>query len=160
MQHVVAEVPWAHNVILQNKLRDAETRLWYVSKAHEEGWSRNILAVQIESRLHERTGKATTNFLVTLPPEDFDLPTLLIAATAIEDGLDRDDRGVRYFEPTAGPVWIHRSSGRDVPLVGVSVGHSAVSLRLKKSRFVQAMRLERFGLCVCRDKSTSRNPVV
>ena len=70
VQQLVAEIPWAHHVILLNKLRDPETRLWYVRKAHEEGWSRNVLAMQIESRLHERTGKAITNFPATLPPED------------------------------------------------------------------------------------------
>ena len=75
VQEVLTEIPWAHNVILLNKLRDAETRLWYVRKAHEEGWSRNVLAVRIESRLHERTGKAITNFPATLLPEDSDLAT-------------------------------------------------------------------------------------
>lgn len=40
-----------------------------------EGWSRNVLVMQIEAKLHERTGKAITNFPATLPPEDSDLAT-------------------------------------------------------------------------------------
>ena len=36
----------------------AATRLWYARKTLEHGWSRAVLTVQIESRLHERSGKA------------------------------------------------------------------------------------------------------
>ena len=75
VQQVVAQIPWAHNVILLNKLQDAETRLWYITNAREEGWSRNVLALKIETRLHDRAGKAITNFPATLPPEDSDLAT-------------------------------------------------------------------------------------
>ena len=75
VQRTVAEIPWRSNVTLLDKVRDARTRLWYARKAREEGWSRDVLAVQIESRLHERTGKAITNFPATLPPEDSDLAT-------------------------------------------------------------------------------------
>ena len=42
---------------------------------HEAGWSRNVLAVQIENRQHERQGNAVTNFPRTLPPSDSDLAT-------------------------------------------------------------------------------------
>lgn len=75
VQQAVAQFPWSHNVILLDKVRDAETRLWYARKACEEGWSRNVLAMQIEARLHERTGRAITNFPATLPPGDSDMAT-------------------------------------------------------------------------------------
>ena len=39
----------------------------------EHGWSRNVLALQIESGLHTRQGKAVTNFKATLPPPQSDL---------------------------------------------------------------------------------------
>jgi predicted nuclease of restriction endonuclease-like (RecB) superfamily len=42
-------------------------------KAFENGWSRNIMVMQIESKLHEREGKAQTNFKNTLPAETSDL---------------------------------------------------------------------------------------
>ena len=48
-------------------------RLWYAGKAVEHGWSRNVLALQIESGLHNRQGKAVTNFKATLPPAQSDL---------------------------------------------------------------------------------------
>jgi predicted nuclease of restriction endonuclease-like (RecB) superfamily len=48
--------------------KDPSARLWYARKALENGWSRAVLTVQIESKLHERSGKAITNFAQTLPP--------------------------------------------------------------------------------------------
>ena len=65
VQQVAAKIPWFHSVVLLDKVKDAGTRLWYARKAHEEGWSRNVLAMQIEARLHERTGRAITSFPAT-----------------------------------------------------------------------------------------------
>lgn len=73
VQRTVAQIPWRSNLTLLDKVEDAHTRLWYAQKVREEGWSREVLAVQIASRLHERAGKAVTNFPATLPPEDSDL---------------------------------------------------------------------------------------
>ena len=39
----------------------------------EHGWSRNILELQLDAGAHERQGKATTNFALTLPPADSDM---------------------------------------------------------------------------------------
>ena len=75
VQQVAAKIPWFHSVVLLDKVKDAGARLWYARKAHEEGWSRNVLAMQIEARLHERTGRAITNFPATLPPGDSDMAT-------------------------------------------------------------------------------------
>jgi predicted nuclease of restriction endonuclease-like (RecB) superfamily len=46
----------------------AEYRLWYAHQAIEHGWSRNVLLAQLETRVHERAGKALTNFKATLRP--------------------------------------------------------------------------------------------
>lgn len=62
VQQVAAQIPWFHNVVLLNKIKDTATRLWYAKKAGEEGWSRNVLVTQIEARLHSRKGRAITNF--------------------------------------------------------------------------------------------------
>ena len=75
VQRTVAQIPWRSNVTLLEKVRDTHTRLWYAQRVREEGWSRDVLAVQIESRLHERAGKTITNFPETLPPEESDLAT-------------------------------------------------------------------------------------
>lgn len=64
----LAQLGWASNIIIIEKVKDPAARLWYARKAVEHGWSRAVLTVQIESRLHERSGKAITNFERTLPP--------------------------------------------------------------------------------------------
>jgi predicted nuclease of restriction endonuclease-like (RecB) superfamily len=64
---------WGSNIVLLEKLKDPAARLWYARKAVEHGWSRAVLTVQIESRLHERSGKAITNFERTLPPAQSDM---------------------------------------------------------------------------------------
>ncbi|MEQ1859986.1 MAG: PDDEXK nuclease domain-containing protein [Chthoniobacteraceae bacterium] len=64
---------WGSNIILLEKLDSAAPRLWYGRKALEHGWSRAVLTLQIESRLHERSGKAITNFERTLPPAQSDM---------------------------------------------------------------------------------------
>ena len=54
-------------------MKDPATREWYLRAALEYGWSRNILVLQIKTGLHEREGKALTNFQRALPPPDSDL---------------------------------------------------------------------------------------
>ena len=48
-------------------------REWYVRETIANGWSRNVLVHQIESRLFERQGKAVTNFAQTLPAAQSEL---------------------------------------------------------------------------------------
>ena len=73
VQAVLAQLPWYHQLALLDKLPGPETRRWYASKAIEHNWSRNILVMQIESRLMERSGTAVTNFALTLPKPESDL---------------------------------------------------------------------------------------
>ncbi len=73
VQQVVAQLPWGHNAVLLDRLPGPNTRKWYAAKAIEHNWSRNILVMQIESRLLERSGKVATNFDLTLPRPQSDL---------------------------------------------------------------------------------------
>jgi len=73
VQRLLPNLPWGQNVVLLDKLRDPQTRLWYAGQCVEHGWSRSILALQIERRVHERQGKALSNFALTLPPADSDM---------------------------------------------------------------------------------------
>lgn len=57
----LAALPWGHNVLLIEKLKDPAERLWYAGQALENGWSRAILSHQIDSDLHRRQGQALTN---------------------------------------------------------------------------------------------------
>ncbi|BAS09267.1 conserved hypothetical protein [Arthrobacter sp. Hiyo4] len=63
VQAPLAQLPWYHHLALIHKLNDSETRLWYAAAAVENGWSRKVMAHHIETKLHERSGKAITNFV-------------------------------------------------------------------------------------------------
>ncbi len=91
VQEVLAQITWYHNIALLDKLDAPEVRLWYARKAHEEGWSRNILVLQIERRLHERQGKAITNFAATLPPADSDMAAQIFKDPYLFDFLGTAD---------------------------------------------------------------------
>jgi predicted nuclease of restriction endonuclease-like (RecB) superfamily len=91
VQQVAAQIPWFHNCVLLDKVKDSEARLWYARKAYEEGWSRNMLVLQIERRLHERQGKAITNFPDTLPPADSDMATQVFKDPYLFDFLGTAD---------------------------------------------------------------------
>ncbi|WP_099068612.1 DUF1016 N-terminal domain-containing protein [Nostoc linckia] len=58
VQQLVALIPWGHNVRILDAIKDTSAKLWYVQKTLENGWSRNILTLQIDNRLFERQGKA------------------------------------------------------------------------------------------------------
>ncbi len=73
VQEVLAQLPWYHQLALLDKLPGLETRRWYAAKAIEHNWSRNILVMQIETRLLERSGTAVTNFTTNLPKPQSDL---------------------------------------------------------------------------------------
>jgi len=120
------EIPWGHNVVLFEKVKNLDERLWYANKTVEHGWSRAVLTVQIESGLYQRDGKAITNFAATLPPTQSDLaqqslkdPYLFDFLTLHDDAVERDlERGlvdhVQKFllELGAGFAFV----GRQVPL--------------------------------------------
>ena len=73
VQQAIAQLPWGHQTRLLDRIKDRPTREWYLNAAVEHGWSQNVLVHQISSRLHERQGKALTNFSQALPPEGSDL---------------------------------------------------------------------------------------
>lgn len=73
VQRVVAQIPWRSNISLMDKLSDAESRIWYAHKTIENGWSKSVLDMQIQSGLIDRVGKSVNNFSAALPPVDSDM---------------------------------------------------------------------------------------
>ncbi|GGL80306.1 hypothetical protein GCM10010038_07950 [Glutamicibacter protophormiae] len=67
VQAPLAQLPWYLHIALLEKLDDESTRNWFAAMALSEGWSRNHLVRQIETRLHERSGQAVSDFEATLP---------------------------------------------------------------------------------------------
>jgi predicted nuclease of restriction endonuclease-like (RecB) superfamily len=102
VQQAVGQIPWGHNLRILDLVKDPQDRLWYVEEAVRNGWSRNILVMQIESGLHRRQGKAVTNFRATLPQPESDLAPQLIKdpynfdfLTLTGQALERDlERGL------------------------------------------------------------------
>ena len=90
VQRVVAQIPWRTNISLMDKLKDEESRIWYAYKVIENGWSKTILDLQIESRLMERTGRSVNNFPAALPPEDSDLVNQVFKDPYLFDFLGTD----------------------------------------------------------------------
>ena len=73
VQQAVGQLPWGHNLVLLTKLKQVDERLAYAQQAIQHGWSRNVLAMQIETRLLDRQGAAVTNFEQRLPKPQSDL---------------------------------------------------------------------------------------
>ena len=92
VRQVVAQIPWGHNQKLLNKLNTQEERLWYAEKTIENGWSRDVLELQIESGLYTRQGGAVTNFKRTLPQPQSDLAQQLLKDPYHFEFLDVDGK--------------------------------------------------------------------
>ena len=77
VQSVTAQITWTHNVLLLDKIKDVEVRKWYINETVKNGWSVNLLEMQINSKLYERQAIAEkiTNFSNTLPDVQSDLAT-------------------------------------------------------------------------------------
>lgn len=90
VQAALAQLTWYHNIALLEKLKTPEQRLWYAAKAYEHGWSRNILAIQIDAQAHLRLGKAQNNFLTTLPRSDSDMAAQIFKDPYLFDFLGTD----------------------------------------------------------------------
>ena len=65
--------PWTHHIVLMEKIREPDTRFWYMAETLKNGWSKNVLVLMIESKAHQRQGKAVSNFNRLLPPPESDL---------------------------------------------------------------------------------------
>jgi predicted nuclease of restriction endonuclease-like (RecB) superfamily len=75
---LAAKLPWGHHMVLLDRLKDGQSREWYLRASLEYGWSRNVLTHHISTQLREREGKALTNFDRTLPAPDSDLTRQLL----------------------------------------------------------------------------------
>ncbi len=72
-QQLVDQLPWSHVVVLIYGLSNKIERQFYIKESLENGWSRNILSMQIETNLFKRQSNAVTNFQDKLPIFQSDL---------------------------------------------------------------------------------------
>lgn len=91
VQRTVAQIPWRSNIVLMDKLKDEASRVWYAEKVLAYGWSKDILDLQISTKLIERQGNAVSNFISALPPTESDLATHVFKDPYLFDFLGTDE---------------------------------------------------------------------
>lgn len=67
LQQLVAKLPWGHNILLMEKVKDKNARLWYAQQTIEKGWSRDWLLNAIKMDSFSQTQIKSHNFEQTLP---------------------------------------------------------------------------------------------
>lgn len=69
VQALPRQLPWTHNLILLERVRVQEARLWYAQQAIENGWSYRMLMAKIKEESYEDPSHQvpkTTNFKIKL----------------------------------------------------------------------------------------------
>ena len=84
-------IPWFHQILLMEKVKDRAARIWYMQQTLTNGWSRNILLLMIQSDAHLRQGKTLSNFDQSLPSPQSDLVQQTLKDPYIFDFLTLQD---------------------------------------------------------------------
>lgn len=89
LQQVAAKLPWGHTLVLIDRLKADNERLWYGLQTIEHGWSRAVLQIQIETKLHERQAALPkiSNFKDRLPETQSDMALEILKDPYIFDFL-------------------------------------------------------------------------
>lgn len=61
LQHAAGRLPWYHHVLLMERVKDSEERLFYIEHAVKYGWSRSVMIHQLGLGLYKRGGKLKEN---------------------------------------------------------------------------------------------------
>ena len=90
----IVRTNWASHVILLNSKLPLGECYWYITQAVANGWSRNVLQMQIETNLFARQIMATkvSNFSVRLPKPQSDLANYLMKDPYIFDMMGQTDK--------------------------------------------------------------------
>lgn len=100
VQTVAAQIPWSHNLEIL-KVKSKEQRLWYINKTIENGWSKNILAHQIDTNLYARQieQKKISNFSTNLPTLQSELALETMKDPYVFDFIElKEDAQEKYLE--------------------------------------------------------------
>ena len=90
----IVRTNWASHVILLNSKLPLGECYWYITQAVANGWSRNVLQMQIESNLFARqiTTKKVSNFSARLPKPQSDLANYLMKDPYIFDMMGQTNK--------------------------------------------------------------------
>lgn len=91
LQAPLADLTWYHLITLMDKVSDKTAYIWYASKTLENGWSRDILVHQIETKLYERQAISdkTTNYSKLLPSPQSELAQETIKSPYVFDFIEK-----------------------------------------------------------------------
>ena len=90
----IVRTNWSSHVILLNSKLPLGERYWYITQAVANGWSSNVLQMQIETNLFARqiTTKKASNFSARLPKPQSDLANYLMKDPYIFDMMGQTDK--------------------------------------------------------------------
>ena len=90
----IVRTNWASHVILLNSKLPLGERYWYITQAVANGWSRNVLQMQVETNLFARqiTAKKVSNFSARLPKPQSELANYLMKDPYIFDMMGQTDK--------------------------------------------------------------------
>ena len=91
LQPLVGEISWSKHIVIMNKCKDNEKRLFYVLATKKFGWTKNVLTNQIDNQAYEKYLANQTNFERTLPLELQNQAALAVKDEYTFDFLDLAD---------------------------------------------------------------------
>ena len=97
VQVPLAQISWYHHISLLPKVKDEAERAYYITETAQNGWSRDVMLIQIDNGYIHAKGHAINNFEQTLPPLQSDLARYIfkdpynfsfIGTVALQNELD------------------------------------------------------------------------
>ncbi len=97
VQVPLAQISWYHHISLLPKVKDEAQRAYYITETAQNGWSRDVMLLQIDNEYIHAKGHAINNFEQTLPPPQSDLARYIfkdpynfsfIGTVALQNELD------------------------------------------------------------------------
>lgn len=73
IQVLLTQITWYHHISLLSKVNDDAERAYYIIETAQNGWSRDVMLLQITNGYMHSIGKTINNFNQTLPPPQSDL---------------------------------------------------------------------------------------
>ena len=73
VQVPLAQITWYHHISMLSKIKNVVLRAFYMTEAAIQGWSRDMMMMQIASNYHIKAQALPNNFSITLPPVNSDL---------------------------------------------------------------------------------------
>lgn len=69
VQKASAQIPWSHNILIFDRVKDNKKRLWYINETAKNGWGYYDLLDNIKYNLYNRQALVNkpNNFSLTLP---------------------------------------------------------------------------------------------